>query len=51
MPKKIAIWTLIAFLIFYLVTQPDGASDIVTGILGGFKSMFEGLGRFLNGLS
>lgn len=51
MPKKIAIWALIAFLIFYLVSQPEGASNIVTGIAGGIASGFEGLGRFLNGLS
>ena len=51
MPKKIAIWALVAFLIFYLVTQPDGASDIVSGIAGGIASGFEGLGKFLNGLS
>lgn len=51
MPKKIAIWALIAFLVFYLVTQPQGASDIVSGIAGGIAGGFEGLGRFLNGLS
>lgn len=51
MPKKIAIWLLIAFLIFYLVTQPDGAAGIVNGIIGGITDGFAGLGRFLNGLS
>lgn len=51
MPKKIAIWTLIAFLVFYLVTQPAGAANIVSGIAGGIAGAFEGVGRFLNGLA
>lgn len=50
MPKKIAIWALIAFLVFYLVTQPTQAAGIVSGIAGGIAGGFEGVGRFLSSL-
>lgn len=51
MPKKILIWALVAFLIFYLVTNPDNASSIVRGIAGGIAGGFRGVGEFLSGLA
>lgn len=51
MPKKIVIWALVAFLVFYLVTQPGSSAHIVRGIAGGIAGMAHGLAAFLGGLA
>ncbi|MGH3095435.1 MAG: hypothetical protein ACRDMV_05475 [Streptosporangiales bacterium] len=51
MPKKIIVWGLVAFLVFYLVTQPEGSANIVRSIAGGLADAADGLARFMSNLS
>jgi hypothetical protein len=46
--KKILTWAGIAFVIYYLVTSPQGAANVVTGALDWLKSAGNALGAFLN---
>jgi len=45
---KNALWALlVAFIIFYLVTRPEAAADIVKSVFGAFDS----IGRFFTQLA
>jgi hypothetical protein len=48
MLKKVLTWAGIAFVIYYLVTSPQGAANVVTGALDWLKSAGNSLGAFLN---
>jgi hypothetical protein len=48
MVKKILTWGGIAFVIYYLVTSPQGAANVVTGALDWLKNAGNSLGAFLN---
>lgn len=51
MPKKILLWAVVAFLIFYLVTQPQGSANIIKGVAGGLAGVARGLAQFVGNLS
>ncbi len=40
MPKKLLIWTVIAFAAFYLFTQPTSAAGAVRGAAGAVGEAF-----------
>lgn len=46
--KKILTYAGIAFVIYYLVTSPQGAANVVDGALNWLKSAGNSLGAFLN---
>jgi hypothetical protein len=48
MLKKVLTWGGIAFVIYYLVTSPQGAANVVDGALNWLKSAGNSLGAFLN---
>jgi hypothetical protein len=49
--KKVLTWGFVAFLIFYVVTQPAQAADTLQAIGSGLRSVAEGLGSFVSGLA
>jgi hypothetical protein len=48
--KKLLIWVAIAFVAFYLVTQPTGAADAVKGAASGVESAFGSIITFFSSL-
>ena len=46
MLTRIAGWALVAFLAYYLLTNPDGAAGVVQGILHGLGSAASSLSQF-----
>jgi hypothetical protein len=48
--KKVITWALVVFLVYYLVTKPTGAANVMHGILNGLKSAGSSLATFLNSL-
>ncbi|CAM3928857.1 hypothetical protein HNR23_004528 [Nocardiopsis mwathae] len=49
--KKWLGYALIAFVAFYLLTQPESAAGVIETGLGGLMSAAESLSRFVNALS
>jgi hypothetical protein len=50
MVKKILTWGGIAFVVYYLVTNPGGAANVVDGALHWLQSAGNSLGAFLNNI-
>jgi hypothetical protein len=50
MLKKVLAWGAVAFVIYYLATNPNGAAHLVTGILDGLKQAAGALAKFLSGI-
>ncbi|MBB4935388.1 hypothetical protein F4561_006282 [Lipingzhangella halophila] len=48
--KKWLGYALIAFVGFYLLTQPESAAAVIEGALGGLLAGGEALSRFVNAL-
>ena len=48
MLKKVLTWGGIAFVIYYLATNPDGAANVVTGALDWLKAAGNSMSTFLN---
>ena len=48
MIKKIITWGLVAFVIYYLATQPAGAAHLVDGAINWLKSAGNSLSDFFN---
>ena len=49
-PKKILLWTVIAFAAFYLFTQPTSAANAVRGAAGAVGTAFASVITFLSSL-
>ncbi len=49
--KKGITFLIIAFALFYLVTQPAGAADAVKTVAGGIGQVFDAILKFFNALS
>ena len=49
--KKVLNFGLIAFLVFYVVTQPDNAAAVMRQIGRWLKAMAVGLGEFVSNLA
>jgi len=47
---KIAGWALVAFAIYYLATDPDGAAGFVESVLHGLQHAGNSLSQFANHL-
>jgi hypothetical protein len=50
MPKKLLVWSLIAFAGFYLFTQPENAANAVGGAFSAVGDAFGSVITFLNTL-
>lgn len=48
--KKLVTYLLIAFLIFFVVTAPAGAADIVRSATRGLGQLADGLSSFIKSL-
>lgn len=48
--KKLLTYALIAFVIFYLFTQPAGAAAAVRGVMDGIGEGADSLAQFFNSL-
>ncbi|MBX6389491.1 MAG: hypothetical protein IRZ08_10910 [Frankia sp.] len=44
---KIVKYAIIAFVIFFVVTAPDSAADIITKAIDGLESIGEGVSEFV----
>jgi hypothetical protein len=49
--KKVVTWLIVAFLIFYVMTSPDHAANIVHGTWHIAVRVAHGVGGFLNRLA
>jgi hypothetical protein len=47
-PKKLLIWTVIAFAAFYLFTQPENAAGAVRGAASGVGDAFGSIITFIS---
>jgi hypothetical protein len=45
---KLVGWAIVAFVAFYIVTQPVAAAHAFQGLLGGLKSAATYLGTFIS---
>jgi hypothetical protein len=50
MLSRIIGWVLVAFVVYYLVTNPDGAAGFVHSVLDGLRHAGESLSRFVDRL-
>ena len=50
MLPRIIGWALVAFVVYYLVTNPDGAAGFVHSILDGLRHAGDSLSEFFNHL-
>jgi len=50
MLRAVAGWALIAFLAYYLITDPIGAAGFIHSLLGGLQSAGNKLSMFANHL-
>ncbi len=48
--RKIVIWALIVFVVWYLLTDPDGAAAFGSHVLNGLKSAGKSLSTFVSNL-
>jgi hypothetical protein len=50
MVKKVVTWALVVFVVFYLLTDPNGAAAFVSHVLNGLKSAGHSLSTFVSKL-
>ena len=50
MLRKIITWAIVIFLVFYLLTQPQGAANVINSILNLLKDAGNSLATFVNSL-
>jgi len=48
--RKIVLWALVGFAVWYLLTNPDGAAALGSHILNGMKSAGAALSTFVSHL-
>lgn len=49
--KTLLIWLVVAFLIYVVVTNPDGAASFLRGVVDGIVNVFNGILDFFRSLS
>ena len=50
MVKKIVTWALVLFVVYYLVSNPDGAANIVHHAFNGLREAGASMSRFVSSL-
>lgn len=48
--KKFLLWVLVGFIVYAIITNPDGSADIVKAIWHVIAEGFKNIGRFFSGL-
>lgn len=48
--KRVLTWAIVAFVAFYLFTQPNESADVVTGALGLLQQAADSVVRFFQSL-
>jgi hypothetical protein len=48
--RQLAGWALVAFAVFYLLTDPSGAAGFAHGLLDGLRSAGHSLSSFVSNL-
>jgi hypothetical protein len=48
--KKIITWAIVIFIVFYLLTQPQGAANVIHGIIDLLRDAGNSLATFVNSL-
>ncbi|HEY3981367.1 MAG TPA: hypothetical protein VGM79_29205 [Streptosporangiaceae bacterium] len=48
--KKVITWGIVIFVIYYLVSNPGGAANVVHSAFNGLKSVGQSLSGFVNSL-
>jgi hypothetical protein len=48
--KKIVMWLLIIFVVWYVLSNPDGAAAFGSHVLNGLKSAGQSLSKFVSNL-
>jgi hypothetical protein len=51
MLNRLIGWALVAFVVYYLATNPDGAAGFVHSMLNGLRHAGDSLSRFVSSLS
>lgn len=49
--KKYLTWAAVAFVLFFLLSSPEGAAEVVQSAVDGLMSAGESLSTFVNSLS
>jgi hypothetical protein len=50
MLKKVITWGIVIFIIYYLVSDPGGAANVVHSALNGLRSIGRSLSSFVSSL-
>ncbi len=50
MVKKVLVWALVVFVVFYLLSDPNGAAAFVSHVLHGLRSAGTSLSTFVSKL-
>lgn len=50
MLRKMIIWAIVVFLLYYLATNPSGAADALHNALNGLKNAGNSMSRFVSKL-
>ncbi len=50
MLRKVITWAIVIFIVYYLVSNPHGASDVVQSALRGLRSAGNSLSTFVSNL-
>jgi hypothetical protein len=48
--RKIITWAIVLFIVYYLVSNPHGASSAVQSALHGLRSAGQSLSKFVSGI-
>ncbi|HMA46440.1 MAG TPA: hypothetical protein VKP11_04465 [Frankiaceae bacterium] len=50
MVKKLLTWAAIGFVVFYVVTSPSGAADVIHSTVRGLDRLAKGFSNFITSL-
>ena len=50
MLKKVVLWAVVAFLIFFIAFRPDSAANVVKALGGTVMDIAQGVGDFFSNL-
>lgn len=48
--KKVITWAIVAFVVYYLATNPHGAADFVKGVFHWLEGAGRSMAQFVNSL-
>jgi hypothetical protein len=48
--RKVILWAIVIFIVYYLATDPTGAAHVLQSAFNGLKSAGNSMSRFVNKL-